>query len=208
MVGVSYVPVNDAGVVTQLQEIRGASEHAHHPVVSGSPEDDGFIAVIESRTFLAECFRRSVQAAFPVPVVTYSTVTELEHDHDGASAKTIILSLTEDNNRASANTLKILAEIVPRVPVIVLAYKNDSELARTVICLGAKGFIPVTMGFEIAIRAVRLVLAGGRVCRWTSCSREVDQRTLGPSVGVRPARSQPANSRLYRRSARASQIKQ
>ena len=103
MVGVSYVPVNDVGAATHFQEITGASEHAHHTVEGGSPEGDGFIAVIESRTFLAECFRRSVQAAFPVPVVTYSTVTELEHDPDGASPKTIILSLTEDNNEASAD---------------------------------------------------------------------------------------------------------
>jgi DNA-binding NarL/FixJ family response regulator len=206
MVGVSYVPVNDVGAVTRFQEITGASEHAHHAVEGGSPEGDGFIALIESRTFLAECFRRSVQAAFPVPVVTYSTVTELEHDHDGASPKTIILSLTEDNNEASADTLKILAEIIPGVPVIVLAYKNDSEFARTVICLGAKGFIPVTMGFEIAIRAVCLVLAGGTYVPM-DILLERGWSADAASERPRPARSQPVNSRLYRRSGKASRIK-
>ena len=161
MVGVSFVPVNDAGVVTQLQEIRGASEDVHHAFEGGSPQGDGFIALIESRTFLADCIRLSVKSAFAVPIVTYSTVIELEQHHNDAWPKTIILSLTGGDNEASSNTLKMLAEIAPRVPVIVLDYTNDSELARTVIGLGAKGFIPVTMGFEIAIRAVRLVLAGG-----------------------------------------------
>jgi DNA-binding NarL/FixJ family response regulator len=45
--------------------------------------------------------------------------------------------------------------------VIVLAYNNDAELARSAICHGAKAYIPVTMGFEIAIATVRFVLAGG-----------------------------------------------
>jgi DNA-binding NarL/FixJ family response regulator len=34
-------------------------------------------------------------------------------------------------------------------------------LARAVIHSGAKGYIPVTMGFEIAIEVMRFVLAGG-----------------------------------------------
>src|SRR5271156_2281773 len=38
----------------------------------------GFIAVIESRTFIGECIRRSVQSAFAQPVLTYSTAAELE----------------------------------------------------------------------------------------------------------------------------------
>ena len=161
MVRVSYVPVNQAGVVTQLQEIRGASEDVLHAFERGSPEGDGFIAVIENRTFLAECIRLSLKSAFALPVVTYSTVIELEQHRNDGWPKTIILSLTESNNEASANILKTLAETIPRVPVIVLAYTNDLKLVRTVIGLGAKGFIPATMGFEIAIEAVRFVLAGG-----------------------------------------------
>ena len=62
---------------------------------------------------------------------------------------------------ASTRALKILSELAPRIPIVVLAYNNDVELARTAICNGAKGFVPVTMRFEIAIEAVRFVLAGG-----------------------------------------------
>ena len=47
------------------------------------------------------------------------------------------------------------------MPVIVLGYNNDPETARAAIGLGAKGYIPVTLGFDIAIEAVRFVLAGG-----------------------------------------------
>ena len=128
---------------------------------ASSAEADGFIAVIESRTFIRECLRRSVQSAFPLPVLTYSTAIELKQQHLLTSAKLIILSWVEDNKEASTNALKVLSELAPRIPVIVLAYNNDAELARTAICHGAKGYIPVTMGFEITIEAVRFVLAGG-----------------------------------------------
>ncbi|HME84090.1 MAG TPA: response regulator transcription factor [Roseiarcus sp.] len=163
MVGVSYLPVKDARVAAPLLEAGELSKEfgERREYEASSAEVGGFIAVIESRTFLAECFRRSVQSAFPVPIVIYSTVTELERRQHAASPEIVILSFIEGDNEASVNALKILAEFIPKIPVIVLAYKNDSELARTAICNGAKGFIPVTMGFEIAVQAVRFVLAGG-----------------------------------------------
>jgi DNA-binding NarL/FixJ family response regulator len=43
----------------------------------------------------------------------------------------------------------------------VLAYNNDAEMAKAAIGHGVKGYIPVTLGFDIAIEAVRFVLAGG-----------------------------------------------
>ena len=102
-----------------------------------------------------------MQSAFPLHVHTYSTVIELEKQHLPTAPKLIIFSWAEDNREANISTLKVLSELAPSIPVIVLAYNNDAELARTAICHGAKGYIPVTMGFEIAIEAVRFVLAGG-----------------------------------------------
>ena len=81
--------------------------------------------------------------------------------HILTSPQLIIFSWVEDNSEASISALKVLSELAPRIPVIVLAYRNDAELARAAICHGAKGYIPVTMGFEITVEAVRFVLAGG-----------------------------------------------
>ena len=154
------IPVENALALTRLQKTGERSKEIG-PLEVGSAEADGFIAVIESRTFIRECIRRSMQSAFPLPVLTYSTAIELEQQHLLSSPKLIIISWVEDNKEASINALKVLSELAPRIPVIVLAYNNDAELARTAICHGAKGYIPVTMGFEIAIEAVRFVLAGG-----------------------------------------------
>jgi AraC-like DNA-binding protein/DNA-binding NarL/FixJ family response regulator len=153
------IPVENAVALTQQQKTGEPSKEIGS-FEAGSAEADGCIAVIESRTFIRECLRRSVQSAFPLPVLTYSTAVELEQQHLLISPKLIIFSWVEDNKVGSINALKVLSELVPGTPVIVLAYNNDAELARTAICHGAKGYIPVTMGFEIAIEAVRFVLAG------------------------------------------------
>ena len=153
------IPVENAPALTRLQKTGDGSKEIG-PLEVGRAEVNGFIAVIESRTFIRECIRRSVQSAFPLQVLTYSTAIELQQ-HLLTSAKLIIVSWAQDNREASANALKALSELAPRIPIIVLAYNNDAELARAAIGHGAKGYIPVTMGFEIAIEAVRYVLAGG-----------------------------------------------
>ncbi len=154
------IPVENALALAQRQKTGERSKEIG-PLEAGSAEADGFIAVIESRTFIRECIRRSMQSAFPLPVLTYSKTVELGEQHLLTSPQLIIFSWVEDNSEASISALKVLSELAPRIPVIVLAYRNDAELARTAICHGAKGYIPVTMGFEITVEAVRFVLAGG-----------------------------------------------
>ena len=78
-----------------------------------------------------------------------------------ASAAIVILSWMEASNEANTKVLNALSELVPNVPVVVLAQKNDVDLARTAIRHGAKGYIPCTLGFDITVEAVRFVLAGG-----------------------------------------------
>jgi DNA-binding NarL/FixJ family response regulator len=154
------IPVENPLVLTQQLKTGERSQEIGR-FEAHNAEADGVIAVIESRTFIRECIRRSVQSAFPLPVLTYSTAVELEQQHLLTSPKLIIFSWVEDNKVGSINALKVLSELAPGTPVIVLAYNNDAELARTAIGHGAKGYIPVTMGFEITIEAVRFVLAGG-----------------------------------------------
>ena len=84
----------------------------------------------------------------------------------GSAAQTaprplIVLSLLEASSEACASALEGLSEFASGRTVIALASTNDAGLARAAIRYGAKGYIPVTMGFEIAIEVMRFVLAGG-----------------------------------------------
>jgi DNA-binding NarL/FixJ family response regulator len=145
---------DDASANTRSIKPGRASEE----IEEASAKVGGFIAVVGGRPFLRECIP-SMQSAFSLPLVAYSSVSDLGSQLDHASAELVILSLTEGSNEASG-ALKALTELLPGVPVLVLASANDVDLARTALRYGAKGFVPFSMGFEIAIAAVRFVLAG------------------------------------------------
>ncbi len=158
----SLIQIDEVQALTQLP---GTAQRSEEICLSASEEairaiNDGFIALIESRTFIRECIRRSMQSAFPLQVQTFSEPIELERK-SRELPNLILLSVIEDTKEASANVFRILSQVAPGIPIIVLAYNNDTEMAKAAIGHGAKGYIPVTLGFEIAIEAVHFVLAGG-----------------------------------------------
>ena len=96
-----------------------------------------------------------------ISVQTYSTLSELGAQTNCESADLVVLSLLEASREACASALKDLPEFASGHPVIALASTNDPGLAFAAIHCGAKGFIPMTMGFEITIEVMRFILAGG-----------------------------------------------
>ena len=156
-----------------------------------STKTDGFIALIESRSFIRECIRRSMQSAFPLQIQTFSEAVELQQKcHNLPSL--ILLSASEESKEASADDFKILSQIAPRIPIIVLACNNDAQMAKAAIRHGAKGYIPVTLGFDIAIEAVRFVLAGGTYV-------PIDYLLTRTSPGNLPSEAAPASGAVTAR---------
>jgi DNA-binding NarL/FixJ family response regulator len=119
----------------------------------------GFVAVIESREFLCECIRMSMGALLSLPVISYSTESELERDAHTEPA--IVILFAEDSDASNIRVLSTLSRIVPRSPVVVFAAQNNPEMARLVFQYGAKGYIPYATEFGLALEAVRFVLSGG-----------------------------------------------
>src|SRR5271166_5433520 len=120
----TYVLNDDVRSGTGLSEGDGRTDEYNLDL----GKNGGFIAVIESSVFLRECIRRSLQSAFPLPVITYSSVSELQRQPRPVGPTLVALSLLEVGKEASFCTLKTLPESFPGIPVIVLAYKNDPEL--------------------------------------------------------------------------------
>jgi DNA-binding NarL/FixJ family response regulator len=185
-VGTSISTIEAHGEGQLLQMGRLAPKHEEE----GSPKINGFIVVIESRIFWQECIRRSMQSAFSLPILTCSTLAELELGLKAASAAIVIVSWMEGSNEVNTNVLHALSELVPNVPVVVLAQKNDVDLALTAIRHGAKGYIPCTLEFDITIEAVRFVLAGGTYvpmdCVFATGPSVAAAPVARPSVGVTP----------------------
>ena len=152
-----------------------------------NPKPDRCIALVDSRTFMRECMRRGMQAAFSLPVVTFSTPSELETQFNDSIAL-VFLCLADARREECIKVLKLLAALDPSVPIVVHATGNDVELATTAINLGAKGYISSATSFEVAIEAVRFILAGGTYvpvnCLFASAPASVPatQPSLPPQV--------------------------
>ena len=147
------------------------------------------IAVVETRAFLAECIRQSIQESFSsFQVLTFLNTGELRSKLSEISPKLVLLSV-EENGREVTNALQFLAQNMAAVPVVVLSGRNDAELARVAIGNGAKGFIPVTTGFKIALEAVRFVLSGGTYvptdCLFPAMASAGQANALGAAITTR-----------------------
>ena len=149
---------------TGIRLLRAAREsldvNAHRTYANAEGKLDRYIAFVEGHTFVRECMHRGLQAAFSLPVVTYSTLSELESQFS-TSVALFLLSLTDSSQVECATALKVLSALDPSIPTVILATANDMDLARTAISYGAKGYIPYTTKFEIAVEAVQFILAGG-----------------------------------------------
>jgi DNA-binding NarL/FixJ family response regulator len=148
-----------------IQFDRGETLSAEHVArrldLQSSKAVEKKVIVVESRIFLRECIQRSIQSALSIPVETLTSFSELDEQRTIESARLVIISLGETNTQESAEALNIISNLAPSLPTIVLSSKYDFEVMRAVIGYGAKGYIPMTMGFEITVEAVRFVLAGG-----------------------------------------------
>jgi DNA-binding NarL/FixJ family response regulator len=119
------------------------------------------LVIIESRIFLRECLQRSIQAALAIPVEALSSIADLEDRPNKTLPRLVIVCLADSNGQEGLNALGLLSELAPSVPTIILTSKYNFDTMRAVISCGAKAYIPMSVGFEIAIEAVRFVLAGG-----------------------------------------------
>jgi DNA-binding NarL/FixJ family response regulator len=141
-------------------EVGGVGAEQFHRSIAKIAKSDGHIALIESRAFVRGCMHNSMQSAFSLPVVAYAALSELE-SHFSESVALILLSVVDARQTECVTALKALTALNGSIPIVVLGTANDVESAKSAINNGAKGYIPCTTNFEIAIRAVHFVLEGG-----------------------------------------------
>ena len=137
-----------------------------------SPKVDEFIAVIESRIFWQECIRRSMQSAFSLPILTCSTLSELELGLKAASAAIVIVSWMEGGNEVNTNVLNALSELVPNVPVVVLAQTNDVTWREPLFDMARRDTFPACWNLTSQSRRCVLSWRVEPMCRWTVCLRQ------------------------------------
>jgi DNA-binding NarL/FixJ family response regulator len=119
------------------------------------------VALIEGAEFLRECIARGLGSIFAAGVEPYASSEDYLSDSRPHTGELIVFSTAALPSSAIVDAVSKLAREVVGSPILVLSYRNDVDLARAVLEIGAKGFIPGTMEFQLVLETARFVAAGG-----------------------------------------------
>jgi DNA-binding NarL/FixJ family response regulator len=125
----------------------------------GSP-----VILIDHRVLDRDCLVRSLQAcSSDVDICGVGSLDEWLAIGKGETPSAIVLTLHNRSVRDeySCKLIRDICARMPGIPVVVVA--DTDELAQMMKALecGAQGFIPSSVGIEVASEAIRLARAGG-----------------------------------------------
>jgi DNA-binding NarL/FixJ family response regulator len=120
------------------------------------------IAVVDRRVLLRECLVRCLKNANEnCAVLDFATVAEWQGVAAAHPATVIILCTQDGDGGEAERELAYLSQEGIDVPVVVVSDAEDSEQILSALENGARGYIPTSMSLDVAVRAMRLVEAGG-----------------------------------------------
>ena len=120
------------------------------------------LVIVDSRQFFRDCLQKSIETALAISVLALSSISELaDLNIESQFIRLLMIFLSESGSEESIQALSVVSEFSFSVPTVFLSSRHDMTMMRAVMAHGAKAYIPMTMGFEIVIEAVRFVLAGG-----------------------------------------------
>jgi DNA-binding NarL/FixJ family response regulator len=135
------------------------------PPTDHTPVREGRRAVllIDPDAFTRNCFAEILRHELPdLTIRAFPTVADL----DPAEAGWIVLAAVNIDDRIAADTsvqmeLSRLRAAAPQAPIALLSRRQDDGAVRLGMRGQIGGFIPTTLGLDIIVAALRLVLAGG-----------------------------------------------
>jgi DNA-binding NarL/FixJ family response regulator len=141
------------------------------------------IALIEPRALFLECVARSLRAHLDAEVEAFPNLESL--DLSPGASNLAIIGGVETLRKAGPARVRTVAS--RPVPIILLADALDRSDILDSMRLGISGYIPTTTSLEVAIEAIRLVLAGGKFLPAESVLEELsDGGTLGRARDLAP----------------------
>jgi DNA-binding NarL/FixJ family response regulator len=119
------------------------------------------VVLIEKRALIRDCLSRCISADFGAPVMSFPTIDSLEEASAGLQPALIIVSACEGSNDRIEAALHRLSRADYRAPIVVLSDAEDIDEVAGALRSGASGHVPTGTAFDVAVEAMRLVIAGG-----------------------------------------------
>lgn len=157
----------------------------------------GPILMVEPRALWRECFEASlgdVQLSRPLKLVSNIADWRPELPEDLPAVVVVSLVSTDNVLDEIERARKAFADMGPVPPVIVMADDEDPAGVLDALDAGANGYVPTSVSIEVAVEAIRLVLAGGT---YVPASALLAARDLSSEAAANP--EQPCNGMFTER---------
>jgi DNA-binding NarL/FixJ family response regulator len=132
--------------------------------VDKSAKDEDFILIIDPRALDRECLSRSLSIYDPtMRIMTNGSIEEWNKrgiDTDPSAIIMIVGGKTMADSDVCERITQ-LAETFKDSPVIVIADSDDLQHILKAVECGARGYIPSSVGINVAAEAIALARAGG-----------------------------------------------
>ncbi|MEZ0168600.1 response regulator transcription factor [Microvirga sp. TS319] len=123
----------------------------------------GCIVIIDDELLSQDCLAEAIRGEFPqMRIIGIPTVHDLVRPAEIAIEGVLLkVHPRSGNSHNLTHDVRAVCQYFARAPVVVISSRDDISTVEAAAAAGARGFIPVTTSFKIAIAALRLVLAGG-----------------------------------------------
>jgi DNA-binding NarL/FixJ family response regulator len=121
------------------------------------------ILLIEKRLLLRNCLQDCLNRSYPDhEIVAFSCVTEWRDSTEKKLTPTVVIYFAPAGIGVMMRSeFERLEAAVPNTPIVVISDTASSDEIMRIIGYGARGYIPTSMPYHIAVEAVRFVEAGG-----------------------------------------------
>ncbi|WP_424629824.1 LuxR C-terminal-related transcriptional regulator [Bradyrhizobium sp. SYSU BS000235] len=159
--------------ISRVQDSSRTNGHSHLSQTIKRPA----IVVIHPRAFFRDCFVRCLEISYKThEVFAFETISTWQEAGDqDAVEPAIIVFFAESNNPSCSIDLQSLEAVAAGIPVVIMSDSDDVNYVTRALKGGARGYIPTSLPFNVAVEAVRLVEAGGTFVPVTSLDLNRDK---------------------------------
>ena len=120
------------------------------------------IVVVHPHALFRDCFIRCLETSYSsYDILAFSHISEWASCANPATPPAVIVLFMDGTRASSAADLQFLDSTAANIPIVVMSDIEDANYVMRALKAGARGYIPTSLPFNVAVEAVRLVEAGG-----------------------------------------------
>ncbi len=123
------------------------------------------VVIVDDRPLFRECLGRGLAALDPSLKLIYLSNADGLEERDAVtsgSARIVLISTPSSNGaEPTLSQLSRIKVVAPSAIVIVLSETEDIQEILQAFEIGVSGYIPASIGLDVAVKAMQLVAAGG-----------------------------------------------